>query len=238
MKKKKETKNVKIKRIYLKRKEKKLDKLYDWYNPDVQFSTSQYNKYFSILLNKAYGNDLSKLKILDVGCGDGNFIRTLIEWGCEPKNITGIDLMRYRINTCKKKTHSDVKFIVGNFSKQFKNFDLVVANTVFTSILKSNERKILAHNMWNATKINGWVMIFDFRYNNPYNKNVKKISIKDLKKYFNHSNKFFYCYLLMIPIIARKIVKYSYIFSEILIFIFPFLKSHFIFMAKKNKNNR
>ena len=87
--------------------------------------------------------------------------------------------------------------------------------------------------MWNATKINGWVMIFDFRYNNPNNNNVKKITINDLKKYFNHSNKFFYCYLLMIPIIERKLVKYYYIFSEILISIFPFLKSHFIFMAKK-----
>ena len=59
--------------------------------------------YWQKTFKKIFGNDLSKIKVLDVGCGDGTFTRKLIEWGFKPQNIVGIDILDYRNKSNVKK---------------------------------------------------------------------------------------------------------------------------------------
>jgi len=47
---------------------------------------------------KAKGrNSLSHLCVLDVGCGNGNLLRQMLEWGSKPANLAGIDINSARV---------------------------------------------------------------------------------------------------------------------------------------------
>lgn len=222
-----------LQKIYHRRKILKKDQLYEWYNLDVHKNIFYHNTILAKYFKKIFGNDLSKIKVLDIGCGDGSFIRKLIEWGFKPQNIVGIDILDYRIKQCKEKTNKNVNFYLSSLNSKFKNYDLVVANTVFTSILEDGSRKKFASNIYNAVKKNGWILIFDFRYNNPFNSNVRKITPKNLKSFWPQLKICYHSYLILIPFISRKISCLPHIIYDFLIFLFPFLKSHFIFFGKK-----
>lgn len=113
------------------------------------------------------------------------------------------------------------------------SFDLVSANTVFSSILDAESRKTLAQEMWRVTKPGGWVLVFDFRYNNPANSDVKKVTQRELKNYFAQGVNEYYQTLLLAPPIARILMPTSHLAANILTTLFPFLRSHFYFMLQK-----
>jgi len=73
-------------------------------------------------------------------------------------------------------------------------------------------------------------MVFDFRYNNPYNNNVRKVTRQELKQLWPHSKEqFIQTGLLALPFISKN----NYGCAELLTALFPFLRSHFIYMARK-----
>ena len=43
--------------------------------------------------------DLSERKILDIGCGTGQWLLDLIRWGATPHHIVGVDLNGKRLET-------------------------------------------------------------------------------------------------------------------------------------------
>ena len=45
---------------------------------------------------------LAGLKILDVGCGRGDTMRQLLEYGADPELLTGIDLLEDRVNLARR----------------------------------------------------------------------------------------------------------------------------------------
>jgi hypothetical protein len=45
-------------------------------------------------------------------------------------------------------------------------------------------RRGLAAEMWRTIKPGGWCMMFDFRYDNPRNPNVRKVTQAELRRYW------------------------------------------------------
>lgn len=101
----------------------------------------------------------SGMKILDVGCGTGNFSIKLAEMGCK---VIGIDLSEKMINKAKEKiknTNLDIEFYamdVYDIDFPDESFDGVFSMAVFEFI---NKPLIAYNEMYRVLKENGYLLI-------------------------------------------------------------------------------
>lgn len=112
--------------------------------------------------------------------------------------------------------------------KMANQFDIVFQSTVFTSIVSNEVRKLLAENMWNLIKDDGIVLWYDFVYDNPNNKDVKKVSISEIKLLFPKAKKYSFYKVTLAPPIGRKVGKLYPFFNK-----FVFLRTHVIAVIHK-----
>lgn len=76
---------------------------------------------------KKENKDLSSLKLLDYGCGDGKYYPYLIKYGLRSDNIYGVEVSKTRINRCKQLGWENVYYVEKGQSLPFKdNFFNVV----------------------------------------------------------------------------------------------------------------
>jgi SAM-dependent methyltransferase len=222
-----------IREVYSKRDAQQKKLLYAWNRPDVRFQNAYKHRLLSRALLSSFGENLNNVNALDVGCGTGGFLRTLIEWGAQPENLVGTEFLPERLEQARRISPSSVYWHLGSldFAKS-EAFDLVSAHTVFSSILQDDERYSLAQEMWRCVKPGGWILIFDFRYNNPYNCNVRKVLKQDMQQWWP-ANKYFFETGLLAPPLARHLIGSSSFMAELMSTFIPFLRSHFVFMAQK-----
>lgn len=209
--------------------------LYAWHLPLVRYQEAIKDRMFAEVLKLAFGEDLSQISVLDVGCGDGNFLRKLIEWGASPDMLIGTEFLENRLLKAQGMTSDQVHYHLGDLEFTKTNgVDLISAHTVFSSILATKEREVLASKMWERVRKGGWIMIFDFRYNNPSNSNVRKVTIRELRKNWPSSNRSILKKGMLVPPLARKLPGSNYAIADFCTLIFPFLRSHFVYMVQKN----
>lgn len=111
--------------------------------------------------------------------------------------------------------------------------DLAVADCVFSSILDDELRHDLTSEMWRVVKPGARCMIFDFRYDNPSNSNVRKVTRPELAKFWPQAVVTKYRTLLLAPPIVRRLADTFRLIFECFITILPPLRSYFIYMAQK-----
>jgi SAM-dependent methyltransferase len=129
---------------------------------------------------------LGERRILDVGCGRGEWLAVLEDFGAQRERISGIDLDAVRVEDCRRRFQgADLR--VGDATKlpwESATFDVVLQSTVFTSILDGNVRKQVAAEMVRVLRPGGTIIWYDFRYDNPRNANVRGINARELKELF------------------------------------------------------
>lgn len=203
--------------------------------PEVLQQTAARARTFAALFHRTVGRDMAALRVLDVGCGSGNFLRQLIDWGASPGNLTGTELLAERLQSARRNTASGVRWHLGGLEAIAEaSVDLATAHTVFSSILDDARRRALAADMWRTLRPGGWCMVFDFRYNNPRNRNVRKVTHHELHGWWPARQRH-YRSLLLAPPLARLLAPLPYLVSETLAAIAPPLRSHFVFMARKGE---
>ncbi len=182
------------------------------------------------LIFNIFGSDLTNLKILEVGAGIGDNLLFFHRLGFKLENIFGNELLPERGVLLKEKTGNSKNINIGNaLDLEFENdFDIVFQSLVFTSILDSDFRKDLAAKMISMTKKNGIILFYDFKYNNPANKDVKKISRKEIRILFKNY-KVDFVNVTLAPPIARRVGR----FYGIVNFLFPFFRTHMISVIYK-----
>jgi SAM-dependent methyltransferase len=206
---------------------------YAWHRPEVMEQVAAQNRVIGRLLASTVGPDLSHVRALDVGCGTGRFLRELIGWGAEPGRLAGTEYQEDRLEQARLRTAVGVHWHLGDLDFAAPHsFDLVAANTVFSSILANDARAALAREMWRVLKPGGWCLIFDFRYNNPANPNVRKVTRRQLDSYWPATARH-YQTLQLAPPIARRLARAPRLVSELLVTLTPVLRSHFVYMARK-----
>jgi ubiquinone/menaquinone biosynthesis C-methylase UbiE len=224
----------KIKERYERRKGKKFQDKYLITNRDVLMLVQERER---ILVNYLHKNDMTHLenkKILEVGCGTGSNLLDFIRLGASPKNIVGNDLLEERIITASSRLPKDVTLICSDASTLVlpkKHFDIVLQSTVFTSILDNDFQKKLADHMWELTKPGGAIIWYDFMIANPYNKDVKAVSVKKVKELFPYAQ-INIKKITLFPFIAKAITKHTFFAYSILNKV-PFLKMHILCWIKK-----
>jgi SAM-dependent methyltransferase len=207
---------------------------YAWHRPEILQQLAARARIMAPLLAEALGTDLSTARILDVGCGTGAFLRQLIAWGADPSRLTGTEFQQDRLDLARRQTAEGVQWHLGGLDcAATGSIDLASAETVFSSILDPGLRRALAAEMWRTVKPGGWCMVFDFRYDNPRNPNVRKVTLAELREYWPAAQ-CHYRTLLLAPPIARRLARAPWLATELLTALLPVLRSHFIFMARKD----
>jgi ubiquinone/menaquinone biosynthesis C-methylase UbiE len=129
---------------------------------------------------------LGTRRVLDVGCGAGAEMARLAELGAEPSALTGIELLPERVASAHERfPELDVR--VGNAEHidwADASFDLVLAYTVFSSILDNVMARNVAAEIERVLKPGGVLLWYDFRYDNPRNPNVRKMSESMVRSLF------------------------------------------------------
>jgi SAM-dependent methyltransferase len=204
-----------------------------WHRPEIRLQAGHHARVLAAMLAATVGTDLSGVRVLDVGCGNGGFLRQLIDWGATPSRLAGCELQPDRIEAARARTAPGVRWHLGR-PDAFEDgaLDLVSANAVFSAILDDDLRRDLAAHMWRVLRPGGWALIFDVRHGNPRNLHMRKLSDVDLLRFWPTERRL-YRSLILAPPLARALAPLPALVPELLAALVPPLRSHFIYMARK-----
>lgn len=207
--------------------------LYSYFNKGHLYILQQQKRKILELLDKYGMNPLSDKKILDVGCGTGGCLRDFAQWGAQPENMHGIDLLKDRVKKAKE-LNPNIDVVCRNAeSIDFPNetFNIVLQSMTFTSILDINMKKQIAREMVRVAKNDGIILWCDFRYDNPENPDVKGIKKKEIMELFPNC-RYDFNKVILAPPIARKLAPISWLACYLLEKI-PFLRTHYLVVIRK-----
>jgi ubiquinone/menaquinone biosynthesis C-methylase UbiE len=222
-----------IKTVYSKRERIIKDNRYSPFNIANLYNKQQRERGILKLLDKYHMNPLTDKKILDVGCGGGGSLRSLIQYGALPQNVYGIDLLPNRIEHAKKLS-PNINFHCGNAEElpyENRTFDMVMQFTTLTSILDYQMKHRIAHEMLRVLKCDGIILWYDFHMNNPQNPEVRGIGRKEIIQLFP-SCEYEFRRLTLAPPLSRRVAPYSWIACYLLEKI-PFLCTHYLAVIKR-----
>ncbi len=222
-----------IRDVYAGRDTKGKRSLYAWYLPENLLMQYRIHSTMALTLNREGWSFLGDKNCLDIGCGTGGWLRTLLEWGCDASHLHGIDLLPDRIESARERS-PNIDFQVSDawpvpFDDQ--SMDLITANVVFSSILDSQARATLADEMKRVMKSEGLILIYDFCISDPRNPDTTGINQKEINRLFSDMQ----CHrrsLILAPPICRRIARLSPLLAYAMERCFPFLRTHAVYALK------
>ena len=122
--------------------------------------------------------DLAQLRLLEVGSGGGGNLLELLQLGFLPEHLAGIELLPERHAAARARLPEAVQLVCGDASAEpvaAASRDIVLASTVFSSLLDDAFQQRLAAAMWRWLKPGGGVLWYDFTVDNPRNRDVRGV---------------------------------------------------------------
>jgi len=224
-----------LKSVYKNRSGPNLDN-YSWFQPDVCLYRQERDRVMLKLLKNAGLSDFPNIDIFEVGCGFGDNLLNLLKLGAVPERLSGSDIIDSRIEAAKHRLPSAVKLFKEDSSEKELNtnsFDLILQFTVFSSILSDQMQTELAANLVQSLKDDGYILWYDFLYNNPRNPGVRGCSKSRVLELFPDSEIIFKKVTLAPPL-GRVLVRHFPLLYPILNSL-PFLRTHIFALIKKPK---
>ena len=204
-------------------------------NKSNLYGNSIYNKYVTAGIKKGinyylnkYFSEPNNVKLLEIGAGNGTNAYMFTEAGLLLKNISFNELLPERIEQIKINFPENILYEGDILNTSItEKFDVIFQSTVFTSILDSSARKNIVNYLHSLLKPGGIILWYDFIYNNPSNKDVKKVSIKELKQLSSFFASIEIKKITLAPPIGRRV---GYLYK---MFNVPFFRSHILAVIKK-----
>jgi len=223
-----------IRSVYARRDAEGKRGLYAWHRQEVLFGQYRFLCMAASMLASNGLQDLSYLEVLDVGCGSGGWLLTLLQWGASAARLHGIDLLQDRIDRAKELMPSvDLQVASGYSIPHFDaSMDLVSAHTVFSSILDASAREALAGQMDRVLKSQGKILIYDYRISDPRNPDTVGIRKTEISRLFP-GRIVERRTLTLAPPIFRRVAPYSPLFAHLLESCFPLLRTHALYLISR-----
>ena len=160
--------------------------LYAAWQPASRFMLESRNRTGARMLHRLDVFPRSGDECLEVGFGNIGWLTELIGWGVSETNLHGIELSAARANKARQiLPMADLR--IGDAVElpwEDRTFRLVVASTLFTSVLDDEVRRLIADEIVRVLAPGGALLWYDFAYNNPRNPNVRGIGRGEIKKLF------------------------------------------------------
>ncbi len=177
---------ARIKSEYV-RREKEIDAdLYAPWQPAENFIVWERKATAADLLHKAGKFPKRGEKVLEIGYGKLGWLADLISWGVTESDLHGIELDEKRAAEARAALpNADLRTgDAANLPWENETFNSVVISTVFSSILNSELKKLIASEIERVLISGGVVIWYDLAVNNPKNANVKAVKADELKRLF------------------------------------------------------
>lgn len=172
---------------------------------------------------------LGEKRILDVGCGIGQWLVDFETWGAVRRNLAGIDLLPERIAASRARlaplrnddgttvaAGADIR--EGNATQlpwEDRTFDLVFHSMTFSSILDASMRREVAREMVRVLAPGGVILWYDFFVDNPRNPNVRGVRAEEVRALFPEFT-MRGRRITLLPPLARRLVPVSRLAAELL----------------------
>lgn len=151
--------------------------------------------------------DTAALHATELGCGTGGNLLMLLGLGFQPQHLHGLELLPERAEAARQRLPSALAITAGDATQAAiarNSQDLVLAFTVFSSVLDDALQQRLALAMWQWLKPGGAALVYDFTVNNPRNPDVRGVPLRRLGALFPagvlHSQR-----LTLAPPLARRL---------------------------------
>lgn len=169
---------------------------------------------------------------LDVGCGGGWWLRTLLRWGAPPERVAGVDALSDAVRASRA-VHPALRLTRASADLlpfPDGSFDLVSQFTVLSSILDGAMRRRVAAEMLRVLRPGGVALWYDFTVN-PTNRETRGIGARQAARLFAG------CEIsarrvTLAPPLARLVVPRSWLIAELLEGV-PLLRTHILMTARK-----
>jgi SAM-dependent methyltransferase len=189
------------------------------------------------LLERFSYTQLTDLRVLDVGCGNGNMLRQFLQWGALPENLAGIDLRQEQIAHARH-YNPNIDTRCGSavdLPWPDHSFELACLNTVFTSIMDVEMKRRIVAELVRVLQEGGAVLWYDFMYNNPWNPDVKGVKSAEINMLFSgfdiHLHR-----ITLAPPLGRVLPSNLLPILYPLLAAIPWLRSHYLGLLFKPKH--
>ena len=209
--------------------------LYSFFNRGNLFMLQERECRVLSVLERAGWSSLQAVRILDVGCGAGFWIRDLIRWGADPRHITGVDLLEQRVEEARCLSPEGVTIHCRNAAAlEFpdESFDLIIQSTVFTSILNRDVQLLLAREMVRVLRPNGLILWYDFHMNNPRNPDVRGVTSREIHRLFEGCT-IELSRMTLAPPVTRMLAPFSWFACQLFSAV-PWLCTHYLGTIRKS----
>jgi ubiquinone/menaquinone biosynthesis C-methylase UbiE len=173
-------------------------------------------------------------RILEIGCGRLGWLADMLSLGAREGDLAGVDLDDARLAMARAVLPSaDLRVAdASELPHESGAMSLVIASTVFTSILSPPMRIAVANEVVRVLRPGGALLWYDFAWNNPANKNVRGIRRRELTELFPllHGT---VRSITLAPPLSRAIAPASWTLAAMLETV-PLLRTHLIGVLVKS----
>lgn len=202
--------------------------LYAAWQPASRFMLESRNRTAAMMLAEANVFPRRGDQCLEVGYGSLGWLSELIGWGVSESDLHGIELDSNRaVKARQLLPAADLR--IGDAVElpwDDGHFRLVIASTLFTSVLDEDVRRLIAGEIMRVLAPGGALLWYDFAYDNPRNPNVRGIRRAEIKTLFPGLAGRIKS-ITLAPPLARLIAPWSLPLATLLEAI-PFLRTHLI----------
>lgn len=167
-------------------------------------------------------------RCLEVGFGDGTWLVDLLSFRVEETSLYGAEIDVTRAVSARRRLPSARLAVTGGAGLPYRGgaFSLVLASTVFTSILDPAMQDDLAADMARVLAPGGALLFYDFAVDNPRNPHVRAVTRRRLRELFPtlHGD---VRSATLAPPISRRVAPLSVALAELLGHI-PLLRTHLL----------
>lgn len=124
-------------------------------------------------------------RIVELGCGDGSLLRTLVYFGAQPELLDAVDVDPKRV----ARAHTslpDISISIADMAclpYEDDSFDLAFAFTSFSSVVDLRARRRGAVEAMRVLRRGGLLVVYDFQ-TNPTNSHVRPLPEREVRHMF------------------------------------------------------